>query len=116
MLISVINMLKGKSGGSAAVIAKSLKLVSTMLPNLIGFTETTNTGATGAEKKQFLMDMVKNLFIISGTALDDETLENLSIQVDEIVALTKRMHTNGEVNTANGNSQHDIGTVTGLGN
>lgn len=69
-----------------------------MLPNLINLTELTNSQKTGVEKKAFLMNYISGLISIMGAKVDDNTMEYISHHIDNIITLTKQMHTEGVTN------------------
>ena len=115
IILSIYAVVKGKSskeGAVANLASKALKTISKSLPNLIAYTETTNPTLDGAGKKDFLMDMVKTFLSLSGVELSEAELADISKEVDDLVALTKKLHVGGSV--TNGSQVHDIGAVTGL--
>lgn len=78
--------------GASEVLTKVYK----MLPSLITFSETMNSNKSGAVKKEFVLDYIKNMYGSLGVEISDDALALVSSAIDDIVSATKRMHTGGE--------------------
>lgn len=72
---------------------ETLTKVYNMLPGLITFSETMNSGKTGAIKKEFVINYIKNTFAMMDVDLDDASLTAISHAIDDIVTATKILHT-----------------------
>ena len=64
-----------------------------MLPGLISFSETMNSDKPGAIKKEFVLNYIKNTFNMMNVELDEVSLTAISNAIDEIVKVTKTLHT-----------------------
>lgn len=77
---------------AAGSVAENLSKIYKMLPSLVTFSETMNQNKTGAAKKEFVLNYIKQTFAMLNFDLDDETVVALSGAIDDIVAATKQMH------------------------
>ena len=75
--------------------SEALTKVYKMLPSLITFSETMNSGKGGEVKKDFVLNYINQLFAMMGTTLDEEALKAISGAIDDIVTATKQIHTGG---------------------
>jgi len=83
----------GKDSESLKNADEALTKIYSMLPGLITFSETMNSGKSGAIKKDFVLNYIKNTFAMMNVEIDEASLTAISSAIDDIVSATKVMHT-----------------------
>lgn len=106
--------INANSDGFAGSAYTALKSALRVLPNYITFSEDINKGKTGEEKKAFVMTFIESMYAGRGLELDDDSRAEISTYIDNIVAATKLIHTNGKDNKNEENKRNDISGITGL--
>lgn len=84
---------RSKKAGQLAPVADLFTKISKMLPGLITFSETINSGKSGEAKKEYVITYIKQTFAMMGAELNEATLADISELIDDIVKATKQMHT-----------------------
>ena len=99
-VVSIVKLVVAKRTGVDSVESKALTTITDgltkvykQLPNLIAFSETANAGSSGEEKKEFVIEYIKQMFAMLNIELDEASLTAISTAIDDIVKVTKKMHT-----------------------
>lgn len=85
---------RSKKAAELTPVTDLFTKISKMLPELITFSETINSGKPGELKKEYVLTYIKQTFAMMGAELDETTLADISDLIDDIVKATKQMHTN----------------------
>lgn len=91
-IVGVIFTLLGKPK-----LGKTLKATGSVVAHLPSFISTAEKlGGTGEEKKRYVLEQVYLYLKADGVTPDEDTILNISKQIDDIVKLTKELHVIGD--------------------